>query len=294
MDQDSTHPFSFNKMPRNRDQAGANETKDIEAIVRAIHTRTPAGIKICEAFLLKFGLELLDARARPGNRGIHYDFQILVGPAPGLWKTVEHKGSQLYKPIPLSQTPWAAGVQFHNGGCEKYSLAKKYARAWYDFFIGSGKLKADWKLEAPTPSYEEWYAKDAKCQDDPGTEFGCELKRVVRLARGPKGSLLKERSSVNDTFEITEEDLATLKAEVLSILNSVLNEKDFWLTIQGDVTGDFYCAWYPKFTLREIESVTVDKRKDFWFDYKCEGFAFKSILRFGKGAGFSNLRMDAR
>ena len=91
---------------RTRDNAGSNEVRDIQAIVSSIHTQSPNGLKIMESFKNRFGIDILDARSRPGNRGVHYDFQILVGPAPGVWKNVEHKGSQHYTPIGTDQTPW--------------------------------------------------------------------------------------------------------------------------------------------------------------------------------------------
>jgi hypothetical protein len=283
------------KMPaRTKEKAGANEMEDIKAIVEALHSKSPSGISLATKFKDTFGLEILDARTRKGNRGVHYDFQILVGPAPGVWKNVEHKGSQRAAPIKSEDTPWAAGVQFHNGGCEKYTIARDYARIWYDTHVGSGTLKAEWGLEAPIPSFEDWFKKDAKVQSDPKTAFGKELKRKVREARGPKGSLLEKREVVNTKFHPSEADFETLKAEVLATLKEVLDQKDYWLTIAGDITGVFHCAWYSKFSLGSIQKITMTKEKDIWFHFVCSETSFKAILRFGKGAGFSNIRLDAR
>lgn len=104
---------------RKREDTGHHEKEDIRAIVEAIQSRSPAGLRMMEAFRSKFGEEILDARNDGGSRTKHWDFSVLVGPAPGVWKTVEHKGSQTFAPISVHQTPWSAGVQFHNGGCEK-------------------------------------------------------------------------------------------------------------------------------------------------------------------------------
>ncbi len=283
---------------RTRANAGRNEMEDLARIVTALKEKTPTGLKLAEAFKAKFGGdEIVDARQRAGNRGVHYDFEILVKPAGSslrFWKAVEHKGSQKATPIPADQTPWAAGVQFHNGGCDKYSIGKLYAKTWYDTLIGSGTLKQQWSLESAIPSFEEWFAKDAKRQDDPATEFGQELKRKVREARGPKASLGEVREVVNGLFNPTEQDLETFKAEVLQILNESLAQKHYWLTIHGDVAGDFHCAWYPKFRLSEITAVRMRKEWDIWFDFECPETKFSCILRWGKGAGFSNLRIDAR
>lgn len=280
------------QVARTRNNAGANETRDIEEIIRAINTRSPQGLRIIHAFRDQFGREIRGAEKREGNRGIHFDFYIILD--TGERKRVEHKGSQHYTPILPHQTPWEAGVQFHNGGCEKYTIAKMYARVWYDTYIRSGVLKTEWSLEAPIPTFDEWFSKDAKAQDDPKTPFGKELKRKVREARGVKGSLKEKRELVNTHFNPTAADLELFKTEALAILNHVLEQKDYWLTIHGDVFGDFHCKWYPNFTIPSIQSVTMRKELDIWFSFVCEGTNFQCILRWGKGAGFSNIRIDAR
>lgn len=281
------------KMPRTRDTAGAQETADIAAIVDGIRTRTGCGPRIMAAFSEQFGVEILDARVRSGgNRNTHYDFEVLVGPE---WRRVEHKGSAACVPVSPTDTPWAAGVQFHNGGCEKYTIARKFARLWYDTHVGSGTLKAAWGVEAAIPTFEEWYAKDAKQQGDPRTPFGIELKRRVRAVRGDKGSLREERAPVVAAFEPTVEDLRVLGEEAIAELNAALGQKDYWLTIHGDPAGEFHCRWWPAFSLVAPTTITVRKELDVFFDFACEGgVSFSCLLRWGKGAGFSNLRVDAR
>lgn len=275
---------------RTRDRAGKNEQADITKIVNAIRTKSAAGLQIISAFKEKFGVDILDVRQRAGgNRATHNDFQICV--APNEWKNVEHKGSQKCVPILPDQTPWAAGVQFHNGGCDKYSIGKLYARVWYDTHVASGILKAEWNLVAPIPSFDDWFKQDAKKQGNPGTLFGKELKEKVR---GAKTNLGEKRAAAHLAFQPTEADLQTFKQEVLTILNDALEKKDYWLTIHGNLDETFYCAWYPKFTIRTIDSVTIRKELDIWFDFNCPECKFSCILRWGKGAGFSNLRIDAR
>lgn len=283
---------------RTRDTAGKNEVMDLGLIVTALKTKNSAGLQLMKRFKEKTGNDILDARLRAGNRAVHFDFEILEAPASNphlhFWKSVEHKGSQKFTPISPEQTPWAAGVQFHNGGCEKYSIGPLYAKLWYDTLIASGALKQEWSLEAALPSYEEWYHGDAKRQGDPTTAFGKELKQKVRATRGPKASLGEKRKLVNDLFHLTEEQLATFKGEVLQVLNESLNQKYYWLTLHGNVGADFHCEWYPKFTLSSITSVKIRKELDIWFDFECPETKFSCILRWGKGAGFSNLRIDAR
>ena len=125
-------------------------------------------------------------------------------------------------------------------------------------------------------------------------EAGKELKEKVRAARGG-ASLLEERAAILAGLEITDAVKATLIQEVLPIANHALEQKDYWLTIHGSVTGTFYCAWYPKFTISVIQDVIVTKGLDIKFEFRCaDDFKFNGILRWGKGAGFTCLRIDLK
>jgi hypothetical protein len=283
---------------RTKDKAGANETEDIKFIIDAIHIKNSSGMKIIDAFHKKFGDILVDARARTGsNRGTHYDFDILVRFTDGSekWMHVEHKGSK-GGVIKDDEKPWVAGVQFHNGGCDKYTITKDYAQIHYDKHVASEDLSRKWNLTSPIPSFTDWWKNDCCRQDDPKTPFGIELKAAVRKVRGPKGSLLPERKPVIEALPIDNEVQAQLIKEVLPIANSVLEQKDYWLTIRGSLnSGEFNLAWNPKFTIGVINTVTITKKKDINFDFHCnDDFKFKGILRWGKGAGFSCLRIDLK
>ena len=287
------------KTTRTKETAGAHETEDINFIIDAIHTKSAAGIQFINGFHAKFGATLLDARARTGsNRGTHYDFDIHVRNTDGTeaWKHVEHKGAQTKSPIKPDEKPWLAGVQFHNGGCDKYTITKDYAQIHYDTHIASGALTRAWSLTSPIPTFADWWKYDCCRQDDPKTPYGIELKAAVRAVRGPKGSLRAERTPVVDALPITPTVQAQLIKEVLPIANSVLEEKDYWLTVRGSLkSGDFNHAWNPKFTIGAINTVTITKKKDIMFDFQCtDDFKFKGIMRWGKGAGFSCLRIDLK
>lgn len=280
-------------MERTRDTAAAHEVEDIQTIVDAINARTPVGCRIIDAFRTKFGREITAARHRTGpSRGTHYDFEVEVD---GQWKKVEHKGEKLYR-IPLpTDAPWKAGVQFHNGGCEKYSLARAYAQTWYSQLVGSGTLADEFGITAPVPEFEEWFEKDCRVQGDPRTAFGRELKRKVREVRGSRSSLLDKRAAVLDALVVTEEDKATLIAEVLPIANHALLQKEYWLSIHGSVNGEFHACWYPQFAIDSITDVIVDKKLDLEITFvSTGGFNFNAIMRWGKGAGFSCLRIDLK
>ena len=281
---------------RTKEKAAENETKDIESIVKGIKEKNESGIKIINAFKEKFDLEILDARARKGSRKTHYDFEILLSiDEKEVWKHVEHKGSKDYKPINTEKKVWASGVQFYNGPADKFSFTKKYAQLWYDTYIESNLLKNEWALEAAVPSFNDWYTKDAKVQGDPKTPFGKELKKKVREKLGARASLLDKRTLINETLEMTEEDETLFIQEVLPITNTVLNDKDYWLVIHGNVNSNFHVAWFPKFLIPTINSVKINKCKDLQFEFLCDdNYTFNGILRWGKGAGFSNLRVDLK
>ena len=283
---------------RTKAAAAANEAKDIAFIVNAIHGKTTMGMRFISAFHTAFGDTLLDARPRQGsNRGTHYDFDALVRFKDGseMWKHVEHKGAK-GGAIKDGEKPWTAGGQFHNGGCDKYTITRDYAKLHHETHIASGNLTRQWGIASPAPSFEEWWKSDCCRQDDPGTAFGKELKAAVRVVRGPKGSLLAERAPVVAALLDTEEVKAQLAKEVLPIANSVLEMKDYWLTVRGSLeAGDFALAWNPKFVIGAINEVVITKKKDVLFDFHCsDDFQFKGIMRWGKGAGFSCLRIDLK
>ena len=277
---------------RTKEKAASNEAKDIAFIVKSIKLKDTVGMKFINAFKDKFGVEIQDARDRKGSRKTHYDFEIQVD---GEWKHVEHKGSKAYKPISSDKKVWASGVQFYNGPADKFSLAKKYARTWYDKYIGSGELKKEWNIEAEIPSYDEWYSKDCKVQCDPKTSFGKELKKKVREKRGPKASLLDKREAINNLIDMTKEEEDKFINEVYPLASEVLDQKDYWLVIHGDLTNKFHFDWFPKFKLPKIISLKFKKCLDLEFDFICEeDYVFNGILRWGKGAGFSCLRIDLK
>lgn len=284
---------------RTKETAAANETQDITFIVAAIHTKNGTGQRFLATFKEKFGCDILDARARTGSsRGTHYDFDILVRFPNGeeAWKHVEHKGSKSFRAIKDDEKPWTAGVQFHNGGCDKYSIAKSYARIHYDTHVGSGSLKNTFDILAPIPSFDDWFKQDCCVQDDPRSAFGIELKQKVRATRGHRSSLLAERKPVIETLDLTQEVKQQFIKEVLPIANQALEQKDYWLTICGNLEdGKFNLAWNPKFTIGSIQDVEITKKKDITFKFNCsDDFTFGGILRWGKGAGFSCLRIDLK
>ena len=289
---------------RTRENAKSNEDKDIEKIISMLNDpENQHGLKMKKDFHKKFGKTILSARRKvsagkkgkkSGDRSTHYDFQIET--EDGFFN-VEHKGSQKYAPIDTTQPPWKGGVQFYNGGMEKYRFALKYAEEWYNMYIGSGLLKMRYNLNAPIPSLKDWLKKDAKVQGNPGTEFGVELKNTYR-GLNPGCSLTAERDEFVNYFieKCTTEDHEMLKEDILPIVKSSLAEKHYWLQIAGDLeSGKFHAAWSKQLVVSDIKKIEIEKRSDIWINISCTNdFNFRCILRFGKGSGFSNIRIDFR
>lgn len=281
---------------RLKQNAKENESADVEHLIVMLNDPdSDVGNRMRREFFSVFGTPLLGARRGvAGGRGKHYDFEIETERG---WLHVEHKGSIKEKPISADSNPWEQGVQFHNGGANKYSIAKKYAEAWYVKYIGSGLLKERYGLTSPLPTVEEWIQRDVRTQGDPKTPFGQELKRVYREAH-PKGSLEKERDEFVEEFihQCTPEDNRIFAAEVLPVIQSAFADKDVWLQIAGNVHSDsFYFRWSPSLQIDRIESVKIHKKSDIQMKIDCgKGLILHPILRWGKGQGFSNLRIDLK
>lgn len=279
---------------RTKAKARINESDDLAYINEAIQKNTPAGKKIKDTFKETFGKELQDARKilSAGHNTTHYDMEILVN---GTWYTVEHKGSRSYKPIDPSLPPWTQGVQFYNVNAKDYKLGNRYARDWYDRFIFSGLLSRKYDVKSQIPSFDDWCKHDGFRCGDPKTPFGAELRSKFR-GDGKTGGCFDERDEMTKNFSMTEEELMTMKDEILALAKKALSQKNYWLQIQGDIQGEFYCAWKPELKMTEITSLKyVNNFTDPIINVESDlGFPMEARLRWGKGQGLSNLRIDLR
>lgn len=296
---------------RSKALAKSNEEQDIVRLIEMLNDpNCPKGRCLRRLYENAFpGQELLAARAydpsdkkKAGGRSAHYDFQILVRREQGTkekqdkWLRVEHKGSQVYRPIDPTHPPWTGGVQFFNGGMEKYRLCRRYAESWYATYIGSGYLSEEYKLAEPIPSCEEWIQRDAKVQGDPKTAWGLALKKAVRASG--KESLRHVRDAFVPEFVagLTEEDKREFIEDVTPILRDSLAQKDVWLQIAGSLLEDgFHTLWSPALSIQSVTGVRWSSEKDMtgWIESDC-AHPIRFILRWGKGAGFSNLRLDLK
>lgn len=279
---------------RTKSNAKKNEDADVKAIVAALNSpQSVQGAKLLSAFKEETGLDIESARQPQGagGRSEHYDFEIQVG---GIWYKVEHKGTQTYKDFNNNSPPWIGGVQFYNGTAKKYTLGCLYARQWYDRYISSGAISRKYGISSSVPDYESWFAKDAMRQGDPSTPFGLELRSKFR-GDDKKGGCFDERNEMTRDLVFSDSDMETFKAEVLSTAQSALKEKDYWLQINGDINGEFYCKWSRQLSITTITDVKRIECADVHFEFSTDmGFPINAKLRWGKGQGLSNLRIDLK
>ena len=156
------------------------------------------------------------------------------------------------------------------------------------------EIIAHLEIKTPKPSYEEW-EKDAFLQGKPKTQFVCELRE-----KGYGGKYLSDiRKKFNKEFVLESAELEILKSEVLKKANEVLEEKDYWLQINGNIDepAGFEIRWSGKIGMREIIEIKQIGKSgcDINFEFKCEGGnKFFGKLRWGYGQCITNIRLDLK
>ena len=233
-----------------------DEAINISKLHEHIKNNTPSGIKIKNAFASELpDQNMFTSTVTSGaNRSTHHDLQIELD---GALKTVEFKGSIHFKQIDATKAPWTNGVQFYNGPGNKFKVGSLYAKKFYDECLD--KIIVDLMLKTPKPSYEEW-VKDAFRQGKPKTPFVIELRE-----KGYCCDYLSDvRKQFNKGFILSTFELTDLMLEVQQISEEVLNCKDFWLQIHGDIDDPdkFHVKWTNKIVMPEIISVEQIKSKD--------------------------------
>ena len=116
-----------------------------------------------------------------------------------------------------------------------------------------------------------------------------------------KGSAPRDyRCDVNPIFieAFTTDDKSQLVTETQTILNELMVEKDCWLKTSGTINDGLTFCWFDSIDPPQIVDVSLSWKSgaDIYIEFKTENEddEFKSILRFGKGTGFSNIRFDIR
>ena len=275
---------------------GINEENNIKIILESLNNNTDLGVKLISSLRDNMKIEFKKAYHRKkSNRKSHYDF--IIEDNNGVIHQIEHKGSYIYKKIEDTDTPWKSGVQFVNAGCEKFNVGRIYSKLWYDNYLYSKYLSDCYKLSSDIPTFNTWYKSDCCTQGDPKTLFGKELKKVYREQNG-NTSLLHLRKEINKQFieEIEKNPviLNDFKDTVITFGNECLKEKHIWLQINGNLLENVDFKWYNKFLLSDNYKIDIIVKSDIDFNFisTTNDMNFSCKLRWGKGAGFSNLRID--
>jgi len=280
------------KMSSDPHKKSKDETINISKIHEHIKNNTPSGIKIKNAF----ASELTDQNMftstviSGANRSTHHDLQIEID---GNLKTVEFKGSKYFKPIDSTKAPWTNGVQFYNGTGSKFKVGSLYARKFYDNCLD--KIITDLDIKTPKPIYDEW-VKDAFRQGKPKTPFVCELREKGYCCE----YLSNVRKEFNAKFTLSVFELTDLMLEVQQISHEVLDCKDFWLQIHGNIDDPdkFHIKWTNKIIMPEIVSVGQIRTKDncdINFKFICDDNSeFFAKMRWGYGQCITNIRIDIK
>ena len=100
-----------------------------------------------------------------------------------------------------------------------------------------------------------------------------------------------------DTIKNDKNIIKIFSNTVLGITQNVLKDKELWLQINGDLrdvnTDDIDFMWYNQFNITNINNIEVKSKSDIDF-YIDSDIKFSAKLRWGKGVGFSNLRVDLK
>jgi len=281
------------------------ETIRIRNICHHINSKTTIGLKMKYDYNKHYS-QSIDTVEKAGNNTDHYD--ILVHHIDKTHRKIEVKSSEKFKSTILNTTkPWFIGVQFLNGPGNKFSITQYYAKLWYDTIISNLTIITKYTTIEP-PSFDIWTEKDAFKCGDPTSDFGLELKKNYRLKHphsnknkytsmnGKFGSPMDYRKMVNDLFDFEPHKDQFIK-EVQKEYNNCLKDKEGWLQTFGDIndSNNFNYKWYNQIYSKTILDVKCIKKEDLIFEFICEDdYTFKAILRWGKGSGFSNIRLDLK
>lgn len=284
-----------------RHTAKIDESKRVKWICDNINNNTELGLKIKTKYTELFKKDISNVIFK-GTNGRHYD--ILITNTDGSLKKCEEKGSKKYRKIETMKKPWENSVQIYNGPGNKFSIGRKYARFWYDNVVCDTAIKEKYNIEYTIPTFEDWETDAYSC-GDPKTQYGRALKKTYReihpnSSLGGKGnSSYDYRLNVNNKFILafSDKEKKTMINEIQEKMNAILVEKECWLQTTGEIDQDFNFKWYNKIEVPVIQDITIlyKKGSDITFNITTDSpFIMKGIIRFGKGTGFSNIRVDIK
>lgn len=298
-----------------RDGRSTNKSDEkirINKLCVEINNNTYIGKRLKYEYEKTFGRIIKSVSQTGGNRD-HYDMLVTEEENeyyPETTRKIEEKHSK--NAIRDNINPWEDSVQRYNGPAGQFSICKDYAQKWYDSIICDIEIKKTYCEDCEIPIFEDWYNMDVKANGDPRTIYGKTLKQNYRKKHpnssmnGKNNSPFDYRERVNLSFlqEFNESELKKQKMieETQIVLDGIMKEKEGWLQTTGDIeTKTFNFKWSKQIASPKIKNVVASYNKgaDIYYNFKAEQEDgtednFNSIIRFGKGTGFSNMRCDIR
>jgi len=258
------------------------------------------GKKIYDHFCNTMNTTITDIRSIGGGMNNHYDFQIKIKDNDK-WYNVESKHTRTLSPVNKFKLPWDKSVQVLNGIGKHYNIGMIYAEEFYKILPD---IKEHYKIKAAIPNFDEW-SKDAFKCGDPKTQFVCELKNTYRTLYPGKTSLNGYKHAGIDwrtkylekvLERINNNDIKTeFLIQINSRLSEIFNDKHYFLTTSGNIiNNDFNVRWWSSINFINFTNVEFIKKKDIIIKYSNSNKTLKGVLRWGKGCGFTNIRVDAK
>ena len=286
------------KTVKNAHKKASDEKINIDKLHYHINNNTESGKKIRNCFnLLDENIKLTKTIQCGADRKTHYDFKIETETNKDIFDNfrVEFKGSEQFVVIDENKPPWFYGVQFYNGPGSSFNIGHIYAKKFYDNCLD--KIIDKLNITIPKPSYDEW-VKDAFRQGSPQTEFVKKIKELYVTDYNFHSYLFNDlRMEFNKTFKLSDYEIDIFKTEAEKIIENVLNEKDYWLQIHGNIDNpeEFNVKWSKKYSFTKIIKIeqTFKTDKDININLICSNNKiFKAKMRWGGRQCITNIRID--
>ena len=299
------------KSKKTRGTAKKDEEMRLKLIYDNCNNNTPIGIKIKENYKKKFNKEIKEINIT-AKRTDHYDLQIIH--IDGTIKKCEEKGTKTYHPNinQKNKKPWEYSVQIFNGYGDHFGVCHIFAKLWYKLYIEPDNINEKYNIETPIPSCEEWINTDA-FSFDVKSKYAIELKKNFReihgltslngrSIKGFKPNNFDYRINFKNNFKklFTDEIKKIMIEEVQEKFNKAFKEKECYLQTTGDIeTDNFSFKWYEPIEPPKIKDIIMrNTGTDIDFDIikennkNIEYYEYWLKLRFGRGSGYSNIRLD--
>lgn len=233
-----------------------------------------------------------------GGCGLHYDMVFVLG--DGQRFRIEVKSSLTKKCGTDPMKPWEVAVQGFNGLGKNFPLAHKYADMWYDRYIKSGYVNNEFGLSTEIPSKNVWlktlaFSFDKKRRGAWGDELYDVLKSNKNKQNLMNDVVKPEFTKVFNNYICDQSQSSGMLKATQEAIETMVNEKDAWLCISGDINGKYTYMWYPKLPNPRVTHMEPSdhKSKDVNIRIVSDNFAdLQMKLRWRNRIGLQNLSCD--